>query len=90
MQAGQPLLASRKRAVSVRSPAGSKRRKVAAEAQNCHVLEAHCSTDIEDMACFNTSEIKQVLPVLLINAPCSQDTQYTAPAPAGSTLAHNQ
>lgn len=87
MLSGKPVLAARKRAASVLSPAGSKRSKKAIEVRHDQV-EARCSTDIEDTACFTTTEIKQVAPVLQTKPSlaactrCSAQTMYIAVAPA--------
>ena len=89
MQSGKPSLVSRKRAVRVLSPADTKRRKAATEAHSDHALEARCSTDIEDTACFTITEIKQVRPVLQTKVVATAVLiRRIALAPAGSAVAH--
>ena len=92
MQSGKPLLVSRKRAVRVLSPADSKKRKVATKSHSDQVLEACCSTDIEDTACFTTTEIEQVRKVLSARlqtrvVPTAVHIRRTPLAPAGSAAA---
>ena len=89
MQSGKPLLVSRKRAVRVLSPAETKRRKVATETHSDPVLEARCSTDIEDTARFTTTEIKQVRPDLQTKVVATAVLlRRIVPAPAGFAVAH--